>query len=117
MTDDRAQRALTDIVAVEEYAPGMARVVSWSDAYILDLRGEGCACPDKEYNDAPRCKHEHAARLATADAPTPFIVTDSLHEPTAAADGGERPQDCSCDGLDGELACFACFRAGFETAA
>jgi hypothetical protein len=113
--DDRAHRALTDIIAVEQYAPGMAKVTSWSDEYIIDLRGDGCACPDKEYNDVPKCKHEYSALLAMGDAmPNPYVT--ETRERTTAADGGQRPTDCECSGLDGDLPCFACYRAGFEEA-
>lgn len=74
MSDDRAIRALEDVVAVEEIAPGMARVVSWSDQYVVDARGEGCMCPDKQYNDVARCKHEHAALVADVDSfPSPYV--------------------------------------------
>ena len=75
--DDRAERALTDVVAVENIAPGMVRVVTWSDAYPVDARDAGCNCPDKEYNDVPMCKHELAAVVADRDdLPTPFITED-----------------------------------------
>jgi hypothetical protein len=90
MTTDRAVRALEDIVAVEHVAPGMVRVVSWSDAYTVDARGEGCECPDKEYNldSGDFCKHHYAAILATAgNLPTPFEVSDDLSQ-RVATDGG-----------------------------
>lgn len=99
MTNSRAVRALTDITAVENYAPGMARVVSWSDEYILDLRGEGCACPDKEYNDTDTCKHEYAAMLATTEyAPTPYV-----------SETRERTSPEVCTHSPGELPCFECY--------
>lgn len=105
MTDDRAVRALTDVVAVEEYAPGMARVVTWSDDYILDTRGEGCNCPDKEYHDAPVCKHEYAAMLATnSDYPTPY-VTEIMER-----------EDGECTHTSGDLPCFDCFEGSEDTA-
>lgn len=91
---DRAVRALMDVVAVERLAPGMVRVVTWSDAYVVDARGEGCACPDKEYNldGEGRCKHEIAAMLATTDTPAPYTPTDSLME------RGGNPQPVMTDG-------------------
>lgn len=74
--DDRAVRALEDVVAVDKLAPGMVRVTTWSDSYVVDARDAGCACPDKEFNDAPRCKHEQAAIIATSDNyPTPYTTT------------------------------------------
>lgn len=95
MTDDRAVRALEDVVAVEEVAPGLVRVVTFADAYHIDARGEGCACPDKKYNEAPRCKHEHAAILADYDhLPTPYL-RDVESRPTALADGGEECERCT----------------------
>jgi len=111
---DRAEN-LTDVVAVERVAPGLVRVVSWGDAYMVDARDAGCNCPDKLYNDAKVCKHEWAARAATSDLPTPFSVADSLDQ-RAIADGGKRPDECACEEMpDGEtLACPPCFFAGFD---
>jgi len=91
---DRAFRALVDVVAVERMAPGLVRVVTWSDAYDVDARHAGCACPDKEYNldGTELCKHEYAARVATSDVPAPYGVEESLAEPATpavATDGGE----------------------------
>lgn len=119
MPSDRAENALADVVAVERMAPGMVRVVTWSDAYPIDARGEGCNCPDNQYNlvENAKCKHEHAAMLAMSEEyPTPFIVRDDLDR-RAVADGGERPDDCDCseEQDDDGLPCFACFRDGFET--
>jgi hypothetical protein len=117
MSDSRAVRALTDIVAVEDYAPGMCRVVSWSDEYIIDLRGEGCACPDKMHNDAESCKHEYAAMLVKAEfAPSPYVSETRERTPVAADGGLRRPQTCECWGQD-DVACWACYRSGFESPA
>jgi hypothetical protein len=121
MTDDRAERALTDVVAVERMAPGLVRVITWSDAWPVDARGEGCNCYDKEYNLGPgeKCKHEHGAMLAMSDRyPAPGIVTDNLSK-RAVADGGERPDDCECDELisNEPVPCWPCARDGFETPA
>ena len=103
---DRAVRALEDVVAVEEYAPGMARVVTFGDAYLIDARGEGCNCPDKQYNDAPRCKHEHAAILADYDhLPTPY-VRDVESRPTALPDGGDECEECAA--LPDGWPCYDC---------
>jgi len=118
--DDRAE-GISDVLTVEKLAPGLARVVTLSGAYVVDARGEGCECPDKEYNLDPgeRCKHHAAALLAyDDDLPTPFTVTDNLNE-RVATDGGERPDDCDCSEYmdEDDLPCFACFAAGFETPA
>lgn len=83
MTDEtRVERALSDVVAVERLAPGLVNVVTWSDSYVVDARGEGCTCPDKQYNLQPgeKCKHHAAALMATTDTPAPFDVVDSLSE-------------------------------------
>lgn len=89
--EDRAVRALTDVVAVETIAPGMVRVVTWSDAYTVDARDAGCNCPDKQYNEPDMCKHEYSALIADRDdAPTPFTVTDNLSERVMADGGVER---------------------------
>lgn len=106
---DRAARALEDVVAVEEVAPGLVRVVTWSDAYHIDARGDGCMCPDRQYNLAPDelCKHQHAAILADYDhLPTPFI-RDVESRPTALPDGGDECEDCA-DLPDG-WPCSSCF--------
>jgi len=74
MSEDRAIRAIEDVVAVEDLGPGMARVTTWSDSYVVDMRDGGCNCPDKEFNDAPMCKHEASALLANSDDyPDPYI--------------------------------------------
>jgi len=88
MSDARAERAYTDVVAVERVAPGMVRVVTWSDAYMVDARDGGCLCPDKQYNDPTRCKHEHAAVVADTGLPTPFTVAEDLGS-RVMTDGGQ----------------------------
>ena len=126
---DRAARAYTDVVAVERVAPGMVRVVTWSDAYMVDARDAGCNCPDKEYHDAPVCKHEYGALASDVDRlPAPGIVTDDLST-RAVTDGGtqtelasdsdedERPADCDCPESADRLPCFPCYLAGFTTVA
>ena len=76
---DRAVRAFEDVVAVEHMAPGMVRVVTWTNSYPIDAWGDGCNCPDKRYNDVPFCKHELAALAADVDRlPSPGIETDDL---------------------------------------
>lgn len=79
---DRAVAALEDVVAVEELAPGMVRVVSWADAYTVDAREGRCECPDQQYNlsEGERCKHQWAAILATTDLPAPFEAVDDLDQ-------------------------------------
>jgi hypothetical protein len=76
----RAERACTDVVAVEDLAPGMARVTTIGGSYTVDARDGGCLCKDKEYNEPTRCKHEQAAVLAgifeERDLQPPFITED-----------------------------------------
>lgn len=93
--EGRAIRSLTDVVAVERHAPGMVRIVTWSDVYTVDARGEGCQCPDKEYNLelGEKCKHHAAAFLATSEYPAPWDVEDDLGaradaDPVPVTDGG-----------------------------
>jgi hypothetical protein len=116
MTDDRAVRAFEDVVAIERMAPGMMKIVTWSDAYVVDSRDAGCNCEDKQYNlpdEGARCKHDWGALLADVDAlPSPGIVTDNL-DTRAVADGGERPGDCECD-TKLTIPCAACGIAGFD---
>jgi len=103
MSDARAARAYTDVVAVERTAPGLVRVVTFSDAYYVDARGAGCNCPDKQHNDAPLCKHELAAIAADTDTmPGPHHVTDDLDE-----------ADCpDCAALPDGWPCATCYING-----
>jgi hypothetical protein len=65
--ESRAVASLLDVVAVEHYGPGMVRVVSWSEEYIVDVRERRCDCPDMEYQleGEGNCKHVWAALDAT----------------------------------------------------
>jgi len=106
MNDDeqRALRACTDVLAVEETAPGMVRVVALTDAYVVDARGDGCYCPDKEYHEPPMCKHDYAAVLSDTDLPTPFMVVENVDERTDPAFDLEVPDRI---GKDKQLTAFA----------
>jgi len=68
---DRVLAAYDDVAAVEHTAPGMVRVVTFSDVYTVDVRHEACECSDFEYNlnGAGRCKHLWAALDATDQLP------------------------------------------------
>ena len=126
---DRAVRACRDVLAVETFAPGMARVVTLGGVYTVDARGEGCSFPDKKHNLGPGglCKHHAAAFLATSDDhPTPFLVRDDLSEredepfdlevpdrigrnrqlSAFETDGGECEE---CAALPDEYPCAACY--------
>lgn len=98
MTELRAVRAVEDVLAVDEHAPGMVRVTTWGDSYIIDARGEGCNCPDKKFNHAPRCKHETAAILADYDhLPTPYVTEVDEREACEA-----------CEALPDGWQCWPC---------
>lgn len=107
MTDARAVRALTDVLAVKEEAPGLARVVTWSDEYYVDMRDGGCACPDKEYNEPIMCKHEYAALVADIETPDPFIREIDA---AALADGGGECEECAA--LPDGWPCAECYITG-----
>jgi len=119
--DDRAFRALTDVIEVEEQAPGLMRVVTWSDEYMVDARDAGCNCPDKQYrDDVHDCKHDFAAIMAANDdVPTPYNPETPVDYVPVATDGGDRPDDCECKRFphtdDDDLACWNCYDAGFKT--
>lgn len=87
---DRVLGSLTDVVAVEKHAPGMVRIITISDAYVVDARNEVCECPDFEYNldGDGRCKHLWRALLETDQLPlAPFVGLDSdLEEPAPLPD-------------------------------
>jgi hypothetical protein len=61
MEDDinRVVRALTDIIAAEQVAPDMMRVITVSNEHIVDTRCERSTCFDMQYNiqREDRCKH------------------------------------------------------------
>jgi hypothetical protein len=108
--DDRAER-ISDVLAVEKTAPGVARVVTLSGAYVVDARGEGCTCEDKEFNLDPgeQCKHWGAALLGFSDdLPAPFIVTDNLNKRVAT--DSSRCEDCA--GLPDDFPCASCYISG-----
>lgn len=125
-TSDAEQRAIAayhDVVAVEQMAPGLVRVITWSDAYPVDARDAGCNCPDKQYHNADICKHEHAAIASERDdLPTAGFTTEDVTT-RVATDGGEqetlvqdtRPEGCVCWDVSARLPCFPCHAAGFES--
>jgi len=114
----RAAAAYDDVVAVEDVAPGMVRVVTWSDAYVVDARDGGCTCPDKQYRDVARCKHEYAALASDTSLPDAGMTVDDLSSrQPVATDGGEpdRPHDCECWDVDESLPCWPCYREGYRS--
>ena len=94
-TVDRIANAYRDVVDVEQVAPGLSRVTTWSDAWIVDARGDGCNCPDKQHNlsRSLSCKHEVSAEAADRDdLPSPWdadsSVMDAQTDNRVMADGG-----------------------------
>ncbi|MFW6435705.1 MAG: SWIM zinc finger family protein [Halovenus sp.] len=83
MADDttRTVDALLDVVAVEDMGPGLVRVVTFSDAYHVDVRERRCTCPDHQYREA-QCKHLRRADIETGETPVPVIdgVVDDLDQ-------------------------------------
>ena len=118
---DRVESAYKDVLAVEHHAPGMCKVVTWNDAYIVDARHGVCQCKDYEYNldggEKGDCKHLIAAKDATDQLPfQTFELVESVNERAVMADGG-RPDGCNCpEGHELETPCFQCFLNGFDTA-
>lgn len=109
--DDRAVRALTDVVAAEEVAPGLMRIVTWSDEYHVDARDAGCNCPDSQHNLGPGewCKHRFAALLADVDRlPDPYV--HEIDARPARPDGGEECEECAA--LPDGWPCADCYISG-----
>jgi len=123
---DRALRAFTDVLAVE-YDPEteMARVVTMSDCYDVDMRETRHVCPDREYNldGTGICKHLLASEVVRGqlDVPGGWLVVDSLDKRTdepfdiempprigndrtleAFTDGGDRTDELQIYGVDGD---------------
>jgi len=79
---DRIASAFEECPVVEHTAPGMVRVISFTDVYRVDVRSEVCECPDFQYHldGHGRCKHVIAALVATEqleiDLPGPELLAD-----------------------------------------
>jgi hypothetical protein len=54
---DRVGRAFTEMMAVDQIAPGMFEVQTITDEYVVDLHGRACECEDFRNNDPEWCKH------------------------------------------------------------
>jgi hypothetical protein len=140
--EPRTERALTEYMAVLPDGGDIYTVVGQNGGtYTVDGRDGRCTCPDAEYNldDGERCKHQRRVAFATGERPVPAEVAgvdEQLAEHTeamprvVASDGGiieagdegviledgddERPEDCDCWDAEGELACWPCYREGFD---
>jgi len=93
MSETRAERALTDVVAVEDIAPGMARVVTVTSSHTVDARSGACTCDDHQYNidfaAGERCVHYLAAMLYARNDIPGVSMDDDLGGQTLVADGGQ----------------------------
>lgn len=85
-----------------------------------------CTCPAFEYHCAPgeACKHMVAVtETEPVLAAALELVTEDDDEPEIRTDGGiveaepesVRPEECTCLARMEDLACWPCFREGFET--
>lgn len=92
-TDDRIDRAMTELMAVERQAAGVYTVrTSSGGEYIVNVAENRCTCPDFEHRD-DFCKHLFRVAFEA---------------------GAGIPGQCSeCAGLTG-LPCADCFIGGFD---
>lgn len=93
---DRAERAYTDVLAVEfDQETEMMRVVTLSDCYDVDVRDFRHMCPDREYHDVALCKHLICADIVRGqtDAPSGWFVTDDFDQRTDDDQEQEQEQD------------------------
>jgi len=139
----RLYRALTEYHTVIHDGGDVYSVTSQSGReYAVDARDGRCTCPDAEYNlDADDlCKHALRVAVVRGERVIPAAVDRDEIDPqlgiavdstpvAVATDGGtvhapdtddatqprERPDDCGCWDPDGDLPCFSCWMAGFET--
>jgi hypothetical protein len=84
-----------------------------------------CECPADQYNEDYACKHRVA--VATIGGPVMLDAASAFEQPETddriRADGGVieaetddvRPDDCGCVESMRGLACWPCYRDGFET--
>ena len=92
-TDDRIERALTQLMAVDRLSAGVYRVRTGSGGeYVVNVAENRCTCPDFELRRA-YCKHLFRVAFET---------------------GAGIPGQCSeCAGLTG-LPCAECYIEGFD---
>jgi len=103
MPEGRVVRAYTKVAAVERHAPGIVRVVTWSDVHVVDVRHESCDCKDQQYNlgDGERCLHLWAALDATDQLPA------SVDGHWLEDDLDERPGLPDFEDFDDPRGCYA----------
>jgi len=136
--EDRDVRALTEHMTVLPLRGDVYSVTTESGSeYRVDARKGRCTCPDHQYREV-ECKHLRRTAFVTGERPIPaWVDADEVDaqlgehvEETpkvAATDGGvtldsfgadnrddDRPEDCDCSPHFERLACWPCYRDGFE---
>lgn len=92
-TDDRIDRAMTELMAVEKAAPGLYVVHSTSGGeYAADIAEGRCTCPDYQ-NRGDYCKHLFRVAFET---------------------GAGIPGQCAECAALGTLPCADCYINGFD---
>jgi len=83
MTAPRDVRALSELLAVYEFVPGLYWVYSEEGReYTVDAESGSCTCPDARYN-VPEggCKHARRVALWRGDEPIPAWVNLEAVDP------------------------------------
>ncbi|WP_254538733.1 hypothetical protein [Halomarina litorea] len=83
MTDPRDVRAMNELLAVYEQAPGLYSVYSEEGTeYTVDAETGACTCPDAEYNQPDGgCKHARRVALWRGDEALPGWVNLDAVDP------------------------------------
>ena len=83
MTARRDIRALSELLAVYEFAPGMYWVYSEEGReYTVDAETGSCTCPDAQYNEPTGgCKHARRVALWRGDKQVPEWVNLDAVDP------------------------------------
>jgi hypothetical protein len=83
MTAPRDCRALSELLAVYEFAPAMYWVYSEEGReYTVDAETRACTCPDAQYNDPKGgCKHARRVALWRGDEQIPAWVNLEAVDP------------------------------------
>jgi len=83
MTAPRDVRALSELLAVYEFAPGLYWVYSEEGReYTVDAETKACTCPDARYNDLTGgCKHARRVALWRGDERIPEWVNLEAVDP------------------------------------
>lgn len=132
----RTVRALTESMVVLPDGGDIYTVVgeNGNGEYSVDAREGRCTCADHKHREVA-CKHQRRVAYAIGQEPIPGeipretidnVLGTHTEEPVqvAVSDGGEivieaeeRPEDCDCGELSEDVACWPCYRDGFDTTA